>query len=179
MTLKKIISGGQTGADQAALDAAIEYNFPYGGWIPKGRLTENGPLQETYRLQEMSTTDYRKRTLQNVLDSDGTVIISKGKLTGGSKLTREYANNHKKPNLHIDLYKTDPFHAISVLYASILIHKIQVLNVAGARASKDPDIYKDVKFIIQGVLVLTAVEAPPGGQIRGLQRRRVPGEASI
>ena len=93
--LKKIISGGQTGADQAALDAAIEYGFPHGGWIPKGRLTENGPLSETYQLQEMPSKDYRKRTLQNVLDSDGTVIFGRSNLTCGSKLMQEYAEKKR------------------------------------------------------------------------------------
>ncbi len=66
MTLQKIISGGQTGADLAALDAAIKYNFPHGGWIPKGRLTENGPLSDIYKLKEMPTSSYPKRTEQNV-----------------------------------------------------------------------------------------------------------------
>jgi predicted Rossmann-fold nucleotide-binding protein len=68
--LTKIISGGQTGADQAALDAAIELGIPHGGWIPKGRLTEAGPLPEKYNLTEMPTKDYLKRTKQNVADSD-------------------------------------------------------------------------------------------------------------
>ena len=75
------------GADQAALDAATEYNFPHGGWIPKGRLTENGPLPEKYKLREMPDKSYPKRTEQNVIDSDGTVIITRGKLTGGLALT--------------------------------------------------------------------------------------------
>ena len=82
--IEKIISGGQTGADQAALDAAIKYNFPHGGWIPKGRKTEDGRLPDEYKLKEMSTDSYKERTEQNVIDSDGTVIISHGDLTGGS-----------------------------------------------------------------------------------------------
>ena len=157
MTLEMIISGGQTGADQGALDAAIEYGFPYGGWVPKGRLTETGPLPDRYQLQEMPTKDYRKRTLQNVLDSDGTVIISRGKLTGGSKLTREYALEHEKPVLHVDISRTSPSRAVTVLHDWILEHQIETLNVAGPRASKDPDIYGDVRFIIKGVVILTAV----------------------
>ena len=88
MLLRKIISGGQTGADQGALDAAIEYSFPHGGWIPKGRLTETGPLPEQYQLVEMATTSYKKRTEQNVIYSNGTLIISRGRLTGGTRLTK-------------------------------------------------------------------------------------------
>jgi predicted Rossmann-fold nucleotide-binding protein len=80
--IKKIISGGQTGADQAALDVAIELGIPHGGWIPKGRKTEAGRLPEKYHLKEMPTAEYRKRTEQNVIDSDGTLIISHGELNG-------------------------------------------------------------------------------------------------
>ena len=109
MMLKKIISGGQTGADQAALDAAIKYNFPHGGWITKGRKTEDGRLPDNYKLEEMPTDSYPKRTEQNIIDSKGTVIISHGKLTGGSKLTQGLANKHNRPCLHIDLNETPAF----------------------------------------------------------------------
>ena len=93
IVLKKIISGGQTGADQAALDAAIKYNLPHGGWVPKGRLTENGPLPDEYRLKEMLTKNYLDRTEKNVLASEGIVIITHGKLTGRSALTKKLAKN--------------------------------------------------------------------------------------
>ena len=85
--LKKIVSCGQTGAEHAALDVAIMFNIPHGGWIPKGRLAEDGPLPDKYQLQEMLTNSYTKRTEQNVIDSDGTVIISHGRLTGGTDHT--------------------------------------------------------------------------------------------
>ncbi len=83
MRIKKIISGGQTGADQAALDFAIKHDIPHGGWIPKGRKTEDGIFPDKYHLQEMPTASYPKRTEKNILDSDGTLIFSKGTLTGG------------------------------------------------------------------------------------------------
>jgi hypothetical protein len=85
--IKKIISGGQTGADQAALDAAIKWDIPHGGWVPKGRRTESGPLSNRYQLKEMPTDSYPSRTEQNVIDSDGTLIITHGELTGGSEYT--------------------------------------------------------------------------------------------
>ncbi|MCI5220281.1 MAG: hypothetical protein D3914_14100, partial [Candidatus Electrothrix sp. LOE2] len=81
--MKKIISGGQTGADRAALDAAIERGIPHGGWLPKGRTTEDGPLGQQYRLQELDSYRYRDRTEKNVKESDGTLIVSYGPLTGG------------------------------------------------------------------------------------------------
>ena len=80
--IKKIISGGQTGADQAGLEAAIELGIAHGGWIPKGRKTEDGPLPAKYKLKEMGTTSYPKRTEQNILDSEGTVIYNVGKQQG-------------------------------------------------------------------------------------------------
>jgi hypothetical protein len=101
--IKKIFSGGKTGDDRAALDVAIKFNILHGGWIPKGRLTEDGPLPDKYQLQEMSTTSYPKRTEQNVIDSDGTVIFTHGSLKGGSKLTQKLASKHDKPCLHINL----------------------------------------------------------------------------
>ena len=89
--LEKIVSGGQTGADRAALDFAIKQKIPHGGWVPKGGLAEDGPLPKKYKLTEMPTDSYQERTEQNVIDSDGTVIISHGKLTGGSAYTQKMA----------------------------------------------------------------------------------------
>ena len=146
--LTKIISGGQTGADQAALDAAIETGIPHGGWIPKGRLTESGHLSEHYNLQEMPTKDYLKRTKKNVLDSDGTVVFSHGDLTGGSKRTVDFAVELGKPWLHINLDKNSPEEATRTLIAWIRMHNISVLNVAGSRASKDSKIYERVKRVL-------------------------------
>jgi hypothetical protein len=100
--ITKIVSGGQTGADQAALDVAIELGISHGGWIPKGRKTERGPLPSKYQLQEMPTASYPTRTERNVKDSDGTLIISHGELTGGSDYTRKMAEKHGKPWIHID-----------------------------------------------------------------------------
>lgn len=140
--IQKIISGGQTGADRAALDFAIDNDFLYGGWLPKGRKTENGRLPEKYHLQEMPTGDYSKRTLQNVLDSDGTLIVSHGFLTGGSALTREFAVMHKKHWIHIDMNELSLPEAAEKLSSWLTEREIKVLNVAGPKASKDPKIYK-------------------------------------
>ena len=165
IVLKKIISGGQTGADHGALDAAIKYSFPHGGWIPKGRRTEYGIMPEQYKLKEMPSTDYPKRTEQNIMDSDGTVIISHGVLTGGSALTRKLAIKHKRPYLHINLNETPVFLASSEINAWINENNIEILNVAGSRASKDQRIYEDTKYIIQGVILLQLVNARAGANI--------------
>ena len=129
--IKKIISGGQTGADQAALDVAIELDIPHGGWIPKGRLTENGPLPDQYQLREMPTDSYPKRTEQNVIDSDGTLIVSHGKLDGGSTLARKLAKKHGRPCLHVNLRRKSAYEAAEEIREWIRTHRIKVLNVAG------------------------------------------------
>jgi hypothetical protein len=147
--IKKIISGGQTGADRAALDVAIKMGIAHGGWIPKGRKAEDGPLSDKYQLQEMPTASYPKRTEQNVIDSDGTLIICRGKPTGGSDYTREMALKHKKPLLHIDLNLTTSYDAASLILSWVKLHPIEFLNVAGPKASKDPDIYNDVFRILE------------------------------
>jgi len=165
--LTKIISGGQTGADRAALDAAIELDIPHGGWIPKGRKTEDGVLPEKYQLKEMPTTSYPKRTEQNVIDSDGTLILSHGKLTGGSALTETMAEKHHRSCIHIDFNKTNGFQAAQDIHSWITEHRIKVLNVAGSRASKDPEIYdatyKALKTAYHLSLVETGIETggPP------------------
>jgi len=152
--LEKIISGGQTGADQAALDVAIKFNIKHGGWIPKGRRTENGPLPLKYQLDEMATNDYRQRTRQNIIDSHGTVIISRGSLTGGSRLTRDFAGNIGKPNCYLDLLTMDEFEASIILKSFILDNHIEILNAAGPRLSHSPGIYQDVKTIFETLLYL-------------------------
>lgn len=152
--LKKIISGGQTGADRAALDVAIKFNIEHGGWIPKGRKTEDGPLPLKYNLIEMDTGDYRERTKQNIIQSHGTLIVSHGKLTGGSRLTRSYAKVLGRPNCYIDLLSTEEFEASIIVKSFILENQIQVLNVAGPRLSHHPWIYKDVKTVLEVMLYL-------------------------
>ena len=156
--IEKIILGGQTGADRAALDCAIKFNIPHGGWrIPKGPIAENGPLSDNYQIQEMPTGSYPKRTEQNVIDSDGTVILTHGKLTGGSKLTKVLAEKHGRPCLHIDLNDIPDYNAVFLIRKWMYENNIEILNVAGSRASKDPEIYKkvfDVIMILQLLCML-------------------------
>jgi hypothetical protein len=149
--IRKIISGGQTGADQAALDAAMKLGIPHGGWIPKGRLTEEGSLPGDYKLTEMPTNSYPLRTEQNVIDSNGTLIISHGHLSEGSEYTRKMAIKHQRPWLHIDLNKIPAFKAATLIRSWLDENKIGILNVAGPRASKDNQIYSAVFKLIESV----------------------------
>jgi hypothetical protein len=99
----KIVSGGQTGADRAGLDAAIELGLAHGGWCPHGRRTEDGPLPEHYQLQETESSSYTQRTVFNVRDSDATVVFTLGVLGPGSKNTLATAKKLGKPRLYVDL----------------------------------------------------------------------------
>ncbi len=166
--LKKIISGGQTGADLAALDFAIKFNVPHGGWIPLGRKTESGKLPIKYQLKEMETRDYKSRTKQNILDSQGTAIISRGRLTSGSWLTRSFAKVEGKPNCHINLINSDIFEASIILQSFIVENQIEILNVAGPRASHDSCIYFDVKSILEALLYQIFLDSSQEDQIKEL-----------
>lgn len=153
MSLQKIISGGQTGADIAGIDAAIENGMLYGGWLPKGRKTENGPLDSRYSgMTEMPVGRYLERTERNVKDSDGTVIFTHGKLPGGWSLLNEYATKHNKPLLHLDLDVFSEPTAVETISEWIDQHGVQTLNVGGSQASKDEYIYDDVHSIIKTLI---------------------------
>jgi Circularly permutated YpsA SLOG family/Domain of unknown function (DUF6794) len=156
--LKRIISGGQTGADRAALDVAIELGIPHGGWIPKGRKTEDGVLPDKYHLKEMPTGSYPKCIKQNVIDSEGTLIISHGKITGGSGLAWACAEKYNRPYLHVDLNSTSPFSATKAISYWLTHHDIEVLNVAGPRLSKDPDIYDATVSLLKSAVHLDIID---------------------
>lgn len=147
----KIISGGQTGADRAALDAAIERGIPHGGWLPRGRKAEDGPVPKRYALQELASPKYRDRTRKNILDSDGTLIVSFGPLTGGSALTEALAIRHDRPCLHLNMNLITPSRAASALEQWLEKFEISTLNVAGPRASGEPRIYDTVKELLVSV----------------------------
>jgi hypothetical protein len=156
--LEKIISGGQTGADQGALDAAIACGIPHGGAIPAGRKTEAGMLPRSYDMTEMESGCYTDRTERNVIDGDGTLILSHGPLTGGSALTEKIARQLDKPCLHIDFAAVKMDRAHQNAGAWIEASGIKVLNVAGPRASSDPTIYQLTRDLI--VLLLEGGEGP-------------------
>ena len=142
MLPQKIVSGGQTGADRAGLDWAIARDIPHGGWCPAGRLAEDGPIPERYRLEETPTESYALRTEWNVRDSDATVIFSLGpNLTGGSDLTRELAKQRGKLWLHLSKARSaDVEEAAARLRDFVDGNFVEILNVAGPRSSTEPGI---------------------------------------
>ncbi|MCC6144396.1 MAG: putative molybdenum carrier protein [Candidatus Hydrogenedentes bacterium] len=156
MTLAKVVSGGQTGVDRAALDAAMRYDLPVGGWCPKGRLAEDGPISPAYPLEETPTAVYQERTLWNVRDSDGTLILTSGEPVGGTALTIAFARQEHKPHLVIDLAK-DP--RIAPVQNWLRAHNIRVLNVAGPRESTVPGIYAMARQFLEA-LILAELDGP-------------------
>ena len=148
---ERIVSGGQTGADRAALDFAIEYGYPHGGWAPRGREAEDGRIPPKYQLTELPDGGYRQRTRRNVEDSDGTLIVNMGELDGGTLATRIFAEKAGKPYYvaQVDDEATDEM-AASVL-AWLRAHHIKTLNVAGPRESKRPGIYQQTTALLQAV----------------------------
>jgi 2-succinyl-6-hydroxy-2,4-cyclohexadiene-1-carboxylate synthase len=159
---RKIVSGGQTGADRGALDAAMGLGLAHGGWCPRGRRAEDGAIPARYALEETAATDHAVRTEMNVIDSDATLIVSRGALTGGSALTARLAAAHGKPWLHLDLDALSRPHALERVRAWLDRHAPQVLNVAGPRERQCPGIAADV----HALLVAALGHAGPGAPAR-------------
>jgi Circularly permutated YpsA SLOG family len=138
--LVRIVSGGQTGVDRAALDAALAAGLGCGGWIPRGRRTEDGPLPATYPLRETRSAAYTERTRLNVRDSDATLILARGEPTGGTALTVTYARQLAKPYRLVDL-DLDASVDATATAEWLRQSAIRVLNVAGPRESNNPGVY--------------------------------------
>jgi Circularly permutated YpsA SLOG family len=145
-----IVSGGQTGADRAALDWALTHGVNCGGWCPKSRLAEDGPIDPKYPLKETPSESYSERTEWNVRDSDATVIFSIApELTGGSKETLEFARQHHKPCLHLHSRLPD---GAGQLRTFLEKNNVQVLNVAGPRSSHEPAVGQFVRRLLSETL---------------------------
>ena len=166
--LEKVVSGGQTGVDRAALDVALELSIPCGGWCPKGRRAEDGSIPAKYPLQESPTTNYAERTALNVKESDGTLILSRGFLRGGTALTKTFAERYHRPCLVVDLQNaTTP-----QISDWLLVNAIRVLNVAGPRESSQPGITRQTVAFLR-MLFEDANPARQRGQVTNASRSRV------
>jgi hypothetical protein len=151
--IERIVSGGQTGADRAALDFALANDIPVGGWVPRGRVAEDGRIPDRYPgLVETESSDPAIRTARNVRDSDATLILSHGPLDGGSLLTLREANQAGKPVLHLDLAELTTAAAAAQLRSWVADTRPNVLNVAGPRASRDPEISAATRSVLDAAL---------------------------
>jgi hypothetical protein len=152
MPLRKIISGGQTGVDRAALDVALALGLPHGGWCPHGRWAEDGLIDGRYQLAETPSADPAQRTEWNVRSADAMLILSSGPLTGGTDLTRCLTLEHGKPLLVIDLAAAPPDAAAQAIAAWLAATPIATLNIAGPRASEAPGVYNLVFDVLTAAL---------------------------
>lgn len=161
LALTRIISGGQTGVDRAALDAAMAHGVACGGWVPRGRRAEDGRLPPRYPLRETRSSAYAERTRLNVRDADATLILTRGHSSGGTALTIEFACQLRRPHLVVDLAAdTDPAAARTWLAAL----QVRVLNVAGPRESGCPGIFEEARAFLDAML------SPPGGDDEAPER---------
>lgn len=142
-----VVSGGQTGVDRGALDAALELNSPCGGWCPKGRIAEDGVISERYPVVELQG-GYLRRTYKNVEDSDGTLVLTFGKPNGGTARTIEACQRLHKPHLVIDAGVTGMSSAEQTVREFVRGHGITTLNVAGPRASKESSGYEYARELV-------------------------------
>lgn len=152
--LAKIVSGGQSGTDRGALDAALAAGFPCGGWCPAGRAAEDGRIPDIYPLTEVPQGGYRARTLQNAIDSDGTVILYFDSLEGGTQQTFRDCVRLRKPCERIDGARMSADYAARMIDAFVTAYAIRALNVAGPRASKEPRAYAYARDVVNRVIAL-------------------------
>ena len=147
-----IVSGGQTGVDRGALDAAMAFGAPCRGWCPQGRLAEDGVIDQRYPLRELPGGGYLERTRRNVLDSDGTLVVTFGPASGGTARTIEFCREFGRPMLVVDAAVTDPVAAAGELAGFLDRESIRSLNVAGPRASGAPGAYAYALALVSAVL---------------------------
>ncbi len=147
---KRIVSGGQTGVDRAALDVAIELGLPHGGWCPLGRRAEDGSIPTHYELQETESAAYHVRTERNVIDADATLVLTRGEPVGGTALTVRMASQHGRPLLVVDLAQQPP--DLAAVRTWLRDSSAGMLNVAGPRESQQPGIGRQAAEFLRSVL---------------------------
>ena len=162
MKALKIISGGQTGVDRAALDVALRHGIQCGGWCPAGRIDESGKIPDYYPVQELESGGFTERTLQNVNDSDGTVVIYPGELRGGSEQTVRFSVELKRPHQLIDASKLSAEDSAQLIAEFVRENRIGILNVAGPRESEWPEGYAYASRALDAFL-LACSHRPMGG----------------
>jgi Circularly permutated YpsA SLOG family len=173
MTLKKIVSGGQTGVDRAALDAALAVGFECGGWAPGDRMAEDGLIPERYPLMVLPKGGYRQRTRLNVSDSDGTAILYYESLKGGTRLARNLCALLKRPYILINARETSNLTEATALITDFVDkNSIGVLNVAGTRASGWEAGYSYALAVIGEVILRCRHRDPPIASLASINERR-------
>jgi len=151
--LKKIISGGKPGVELAALDAAIRLNIPHGGWCYRNRKTDGGVLPEHYNVKEIENPSYFERLEKNVIDSEGTVVLTYGQMVVGSKAVKDVADKCNKPLLNVNLDGHSLDQTVTLIRKWMTEHEIDTIYFTGSKTGRGPGtkIYDEVIQIIEGV----------------------------
>jgi hypothetical protein len=168
----KLVTGGQTGVDRGALDAALDLGIPVGGWCPADRMAEDGPIAAHYPLRALPGAGYRERTLANVRDSDATVIVHFGELSGGTEITRRDCRELGRPCLLLDATALSPEASARRLLGWLRANPVRILNVAGPRASEDDRGYAYTQAVLRALWSAAA----PRGAAGTMSRRTALGE---
>jgi hypothetical protein len=148
--VRRVISGGQTGVDRAALDWALALGLPHGGWCPRGRRAEDGPIASRYQLQETPSERYADRTRRNALESDATLVLNAGVLEAGTQLTVSICESARKPVHIVQLDDVALGQNVERVREWLQANRVAVLNIAGPRESKRPGIYQRARdFLVQ------------------------------
>lgn len=149
--LKKIISGGQSGVEMAALETAVRLNIPHEGWAFQRKRAKEGAWPEQYNLKTIKMPSYHDRLEKNIMDSDGTVILTHGQLIIGTKIIKYLTNQNNKPSLYIDLTECSINHAISSIRKWMASHEIETVYFTGSKPVDESNIYEEAARVIQGV----------------------------
>ena len=176
----RIVSGGQTGADRGGLDAAIRLGIAHGGWCPRGRRAEDGTIPAQYRLSETTSRTWIERTRRNVIDSDATVVFTKGLPTAGSRRTVEMTCEEDRPMLHIDVagWPGDRGEDLEKFRGWLAALHVRTLNVAGSRASKTPGLHGLVEqFLVEALAPAQDADLPLAAEPQGTWDAAATGDA--
>lgn len=165
----KIISGGQTGVELAALDVAQKLGVDHGGWIPKNGGRRLDLLNKNYRLQESVESGYQKAIEQNVKEADGTLLITRGQKTAETRLAVQMALKHKKQLLHVDLSQKSAFEGASLSNAWFSLNAVKIVYVTGINADIDPEIYRQTLKILETAFYLSFVKSDQPNEDTGVE----------
>jgi hypothetical protein len=156
--IDKIISSGRTGVELAGLDVAVKLGITHGGWAPRGMRNEQGPLPERYDLQEVPALGFKHAMKQNIMNSDGTLLVTRGRKTDETRFAVETTLSHQRQLLHLDLSQYSSFEAASLASSWISLQRIRVLFITGPSAERDPRLYHQARKVLETAFYLGFVK---------------------
>jgi hypothetical protein len=156
--IRKILSGGRTGVEMAALDVATKLGIDHGGWTGRGMRNEDGAIERRYGLKEVVAMGFHKAMEENVLHSDGTLVVTRGVKSIESQSAVESALRNQRQLLHVDLSQHPAFEAASLISSWVSMNNVLVAYITGPSAQQDGKIYRDVQKILETAIYLEFVK---------------------